>query len=154
MSESLIRRNLRLSVDGQPFDVPYVLTSRGSFWWIFADSSGKPAYRGIEIEPTGASLPDHLTFEGEDLVLEPVPRYDSATQTTLDDTHPFEKTRRFHGRHVLEGVTLEVKVRITVKRNAKWNLSFRAWGADKPLMKQEPMPPGGVVDLLRGLSED
>ena len=154
MPASLTKRDLRLSVGAQTFDVPRRLSKSGSVWWVFSDPSGDAAYRGIEIDPTDSSLPDYLTLEGEDLRLEAVPKYDAAAKTALDETHPFEKTRRFHGRHVVEGVALTVQARITVKKNGKWNLSFRAWGADQPLIEQEPKPPGGLVEFLEELTDE
>ena len=150
-------RALRLSVDGRAFDVPCVHTPRGTIWWIFTEESGEPAYRGIEIEPEGGSLPEVMILEGHDLVLEPVQKWDRATKTHLDETLPFEKTRGHKGTHEVDGFNLTVQVRLTVKKNTKWNLSFRAWGADKPLTAEGPEPTdpppdstGGLIDLLKG----
>ena len=98
-----------------------------------------------------------MILEGHDLVLEPVQKWDQATKTHLDETLPFEKTRAFKGTHDFDGLVLTVQARLTVKKNTKWNLSFRAWGADRPVTAEgpeptdpSPEPTGELIDLLKG----
>jgi hypothetical protein len=150
-------RALRLSIGGRSFDVPCVHTPRGTIWWIFTDESGEAAYRGIEIEPGGSSLPEVMIFEGNDLVLVPVQKWDQATKTHLDETLPFENTRAFKGTRDVDGFALTVQARLTVKKNTKWNLSVRVWGADGPVVAEgpeptdpSPEPTGELIDLLKG----
>ena len=154
MSPGFQARALQLSVSSQAFDVPCVHKQSGSIWWTFVEESGEPAYRGIEIEPAESSLPEVLTLEGHDLVLEPVPKWDKTTRTHLDETLPFERTRKFHGTQPIDGVTLSLQIRITVKKNKKWNLSFRAWGAEGPIQPEGSggAAPGGSPPS-EGLSE-
>mgnify|MGYP001279130912 CR=1 FL=1 len=148
MTDGLLGRGLRLVVDGQPLVVPLVLTERRTIWWIFTDESGEPAYMGREIEPTGSSLPEVLTLEEHALVLEPVEKWDKETGAYLSETYPFETTRKFDGTVGIEDFSLRVKVRITVKKNKKWNLTVRVWGAEGALREAEPRPEGGLIDLL------
>jgi hypothetical protein len=150
MTCSFQGRALRLVVDDQSFDVSRILKPTGGIWWTFVDESGEATRWGAEIEPTGSSLPEVVTLEEHALVLQPVEKWDKETRAYLSETHPFETTRKFDGIVSIEDLSLRVKVRITVKKNKKWNLSVRAWGDDGPLREDPPLtsPPSGLMDLL------
>ena len=148
MTCSFLGRALRLVVDDQPFDVSRILKPTGGIWWAFVAESGEVTRWGAEIEPTESSLPEVVTLEEHALVLEPVENWDKETRAYLSETLPFETTRKFDGIVSIEDLSLRVKVRITVKKNKKWNLSVRVWGAEGPLRAAAPGPTGGLIDLL------
>ena len=126
MSIETVERNLQIGICGESFTLPVRYSPKGSIWWILQDESQEPMYRGKEIEALADVLPEKIFFEGIDLELTPVPKYDKGEKKYLDESEPFEKTRRFWGQVTVEDVVLKVQFRLTVKKNGKWNFSARA----------------------------
>ena len=135
MSRESVERDLHLEVCGNSIVIPVLHTAKGTIWWIFLDENQDPMYRGLEIEAFTDELPEKIVFEGIDLELVPVPKFDNSTKKYLDDSEPFEKTRRFWGQVTVEEVVLEVKFRLTVKKNGKWNFSARIY-PEQPILGQ------------------
>ena len=118
--------------------VPRTISKGGTFWWTLVDESGDPAYRGVALEPLAVELPGTMSIHGIEKKFEAVPLWDKTSRQELNETHPFEKTRRVHCHVELGGLHLQVQSRVTVRKDGQWNLSFRAWQVEAP-----PSPPLG-----------
>ncbi len=156
MSEEALERNLQIEICSNSVTLPVSYSSRGNIWWIFLDEDQRPMYTGKEIEAFSAELPNAITFENINLELLPVPKFDKKAKQYLDDSEPFEKTRRFWGPVTIEDVVLEVKFRLTVKKNGKWNFSARVH-PEKPIAgaaarrvydSSDPSPLKEIIDSL------
>jgi hypothetical protein len=137
--------------------VPLHQTKRGSFWWVLEDDNGEIAYRGLEIPAQGRPLPSSIFINGVEMVLGPVPKWDKKRKTSLEIVEPFEKTRRFHGQVILMDVLLEVRLRLTVKKNTNWNFSVRIW-PEEPLFREGPdafpVTSDPILELYKETEED
>lgn len=112
--------------------VPRVISNGGKYWWVLLDESGDPAYRGVPLRPLAEELPVEMTIHGVEKKFEAVPLWDKKTRQALDETHPFEKTRRVHCHVKVGGLHLQVQSRLTVRKDSQWNFSFRAWQVEPP----------------------
>lgn len=124
--------NLNIWLCGTDILVPRSVAKGGNYWWVFLDESGDPAWRGVVLQPPAEELPRTMSIHGVEVTLEPVPIWDKKTKQVLDDTHPFEKTRRAHCHIGIEGLYLQVQSRVTIRKDGNWNFSFKSWQADPP----------------------
>ena len=165
----MIERDLHLTVCGKNFLVDRIETTQKSEWWCFLKEDSSPSYTGIEVDPISSELPASIDINGVSVTLVPVKKWDRLKKEYSDVAYPFEKTRHFADYVEIEGAVLEIRFRVTAKKNGKWNLSCRAWQTRKPSgpphknsrrIRPEPtpsnpnvargreLPSGGIFDLF------
>lgn len=120
-------------IGSESFVVPRIESGKKStWWWCFVTEDGSPSYTGTEINPAGTELPGNIEINGVSVALVPVKKWDRVEKKYTEETYSFEKTRHFADYVEIEGVLLEIRLRVTAKKNGKWNLSCRAWQTHKP----------------------
>lgn len=148
MNSPVYPEHLTVGLCGTEIQVPRVVAKGGNYWWILLEESGSPAYRGVPMKPLDEALPKTVTIAGVEKTFEAVPKWDSASKKALEETKPFEKTRRVHPVLDVNGVHLQVQVRITVRKDGDWNFFFKAWQ-----LRQGVEPTQADVSKIGGLFE-
>ena len=135
--------SLIVKFSAHDIEVPSSLSKGGNSWWILLDED-EPAYKGLIFEAAETELPKILTVNEVSVDFEPVPKWNPSTNSESNDLEPFDRTRRYHGLMNLNGQFIKVQSRITVRRDQKWNFSFKAWKT----ARTEDEKSGGLYDLI------